>query len=32
MIIGFISGLIIGIVSGATVMSMCSAAKERDEL
>lgn len=32
MIIGFISGLIIGIVLGATVMSMCSAAKERDEL
>ena len=32
MIIGFISGLVIGIVLGATVMSMCSAAKERDEL
>lgn len=32
MIIGFLSGLIIGIVLGATVMSMCSAAKERDEL
>lgn len=32
MIIGFLSGLVIGIVLGATVMSMCSAAKERDEL
>lgn len=32
MLIGFLSGLIIGIVLGATVMSMCSAAKERDEL
>ncbi|MED9814707.1 DUF3789 domain-containing protein [Anaerostipes sp.] len=32
MIIEFISGLVIGIVLGATVMSMCSAAKERNEL
>lgn len=28
----FIAGVVIGIVLGATVMSMCSAAKERDEL
>lgn len=28
----FIAGVVIGIILGATVMSMCSAAKERDEL
>lgn len=28
----FIAGVVIGIVLGATVMSMCFAAKERDEL
>lgn len=27
----FIAGVVIGIVLGTTVMSMCSAAKERDE-
>ena len=32
MIIGFLSGLFIGSVAGATVMSLCQAAKERDEL
>lgn len=28
----FIAGVVIGIILGVTVMSMCSAAKERDEL
>ncbi len=28
----FIAGVVVGIVLGATVMSMCAAAKERDEL
>ena len=32
MIIGFLSGLFIGAVAGVTVMSLCTAAKERDEL
>lgn len=32
MIIGFLSGLFIGAVAGVTVMSLCAAAKERDEL
>lgn len=32
MIIGFFSGLFIGAVAGVTVMSLCAAAKERDEL
>ena len=32
MIIGFLSGLFIGSVAGATVMTLCQAAKERDEL
>lgn len=32
MIIGFISGVVIGIVLGVTVMSMCSAAKRGDKL
>lgn len=32
MIIGFLSGLFIGSVAGVAVMSLCSAAKERDEL
>lgn len=31
MIVGFLSGLFIGTVAGVAVMSMCSAAKERDE-
>ena len=30
--VDFIAGVVIGIILGATVMSMCSAAKERDEL
>ena len=32
MIIGFLSGLFIGAVAGVVVMSLCTAAKERDEL
>lgn len=32
MIIGFLSGLVIGSVAGVAVMSLCAAAKERDEL
>lgn len=32
MIIGFLSGLFIGLVAGATVMTLCHAAKERDDL
>lgn len=32
MIIGFLSGLVIGAVAGVAVMSLCAAAKERDEL
>ena len=32
MIIGFLSGLFIGAVAGVAVMSLCAAAKERDEL
>ena len=33
MIIGFLSGLVIGaVVAGVAVMSLCAAAKERDEL
>lgn len=32
MIIGFLSGLFIGAVAGATVMTLCYAAKERDDL
>ena len=32
MIVGFLSGLFIGAVAGVTVMSLCAAAKERDEL
>lgn len=32
MIVGFLSGLVIGAVAGAAVMSLCAAAKERDEL
>ena len=32
MIIGFLSGLVIGAVAGGAVMSLCAAAKERDEL
>lgn len=32
MIIGFLSGLFIGAVAGATVMALCQAAKERDNL
>ena len=32
MIIGFLSGLFIGEVAGVAVMSLCAAAKERDEL
>ena len=32
MIIGFFSGLFIGSVAGVAVMSLCSAAKERNEL
>lgn len=30
MIIGFLSGLFIGAVAGVAVMSLCAAAKERD--
>ena len=32
MIVGFLSGLVIGAVAGVVVMSLCAAAKERDEL
>ena len=32
MIVGFLSGLFIGEVAGVAVMSLCAAAKERDEL
>lgn len=32
MIVGFLSGLFIGAVAGVVVMSLCTAAKERDEL
>lgn len=32
MIIGFLSGLFIRSVVGATVMALCQAAKERDNL
>lgn len=32
MIVGFLNGLFIGAVAGVAVMSLCSAAKERDEL
>ena len=32
MIVGFLSGLVIGAVAGVAVMSLCAAAKERDEL
>lgn len=32
MIIGFLSGLFIRSVAGVAVMSLCAAAKERDEL
>lgn len=32
MIVGFLSGLVIGEVAGVAVMSLCAAAKERDEL
>ena len=32
MIIGFLSGLFIRSVAGVEVMSLCAAAKERDEL
>ena len=32
MIVGFLSGLFIGAVAGVAVMSLCAAAKERDEL
>ena len=32
MIVGFLSGLVIGAVAGEAVMSLCAAAKERDEL
>ena len=32
MIVGFLSGLVIGAVAGVAVMSLCTAAKERDEL
>lgn len=32
MIIGFLSGLFIGSVTGAAVMTLCHAAKERDDL
>lgn len=30
MIVGFLSGLFIGTIIGATVMSLCASAKERD--
>lgn len=32
MIVEFLSGLVIGAVAGVAVMSLCAAAKERDEL
>ena len=32
MIVGFLSGFVIGAVAGVAVMSLCAAAKERDEL
>lgn len=32
MIVGFLSGLFIGAVLGATTITLCQAAKERDEL
>lgn len=32
MIIGFLSGLFIGSVAGVAVMTLCHAAKERDDL
>lgn len=32
MIVGFLSRLFIGAVAGVAVMSLCAAAKERDEL
>lgn len=32
MIVSFISGAFIGMVAGIAVMSLCQAAKERDEL
>lgn len=32
MIVGFLSGVFIGSVAGVAVMSLCAAAKERDEL
>ena len=32
MIVGFLSGLVIGAGAGVAVMSLCAAAKERDEL
>lgn len=32
MIVGFLSGLVIGAVAGVAVMSLCAAVKERDEL
>ncbi|WMD17412.1 DUF3789 domain-containing protein [Anaerostipes hadrus] len=32
MIVGFLSGLFIGLVAGAAVMALCQAAKERDDL
>lgn len=32
MIVGFLSGLFIGSVAGVAVMSLCAAAKERDDL
>lgn len=32
MIIGFLIGLFIGSVVGVTVMALCRAAKERDEI
>ena len=32
MIVGFLSGLFIGTALGTSIMTMCFAAKERDEL
>lgn len=32
MIVGFLSGLVIGAVAGVAVMSLCAVAKERDDL